>query len=211
MNTPKSKKPKRFTGVRSGRVSSPDGNYKSGLWNQQFQIYLAEFIAGWPHLEDKMIDVMRDLLGGDSHLPARQIFRSIISNQARRKVLLALLQKSPINKDKGELYDLLIDQFSDLVSRRNTLLHSLWYTHESGRVFISEESVEDFHLFDWREIELKELEAALNLMWALATKIRNRHNPNWVTVSTSPETLPQPRLVNKKQVRQARRTKDAKP
>ncbi|MCA1458987.1 hypothetical protein I6F35_38785 [Bradyrhizobium sp. BRP22] len=59
---------------------------------------------------------------------------------------------------KSDLYEQIILQFSKLNSQRNRLVHGLWYTHETGRVFLSERAVDDFHYMDAREVTIEELE-----------------------------------------------------
>jgi len=135
---------------------------------------LGQIASFWPHLEDAMIEIMRDLLGSDRHMPARQIFRAIISNQARKKVMVALLEKSRLNRDKTVFYDETIQEFSALAGKRNDYLHGLWWTFEDGRVFLSKESLDDFHFLDRREVKLAELVAVFKQMDAFHAKIRDR-------------------------------------
>lgn len=216
MNTPKQNKLKRYT---DPDVKTPDGQFTRGfslplqeLRHPTHAGYLANILSNWPHVEDLMIGVLSDLLGSTPHAPARQIFKSIISNQARQKVMLALLQRAKINRDKGKQYDEIITQFHELNACRNIYVHGLWFTHvNTGKVFLAEESLDDHHFFESREVPIQEMEGMVNRMWALTNKIRNRAKPNWVTVSASPETPPQPHRVNKKEARQARQTKRAKP
>jgi len=208
MNTPPSRKPRRYKRFKPTSGQLPPGEYKTGITNERFAILFAQNTANWVHIEDQMIEVLGDLIGGKS-APARQIFKSIISNKARKMVMLACLERSPINANKSAVYDTIIQQFSELNGRRNTFLHGLWYTHDSGRIFLSEESVDDHHWMEVREVEFNEMEAMNNLMWALSMKIKNRHAPNWVTVPASPETPPPRSRVNKKLARQARNTKRA--
>jgi hypothetical protein len=70
-----------------------------------------------------MIGVLQDLLGGGKRAPARQIFHSIVSNQARKSLLLTCLQRSKINAKKTDIYETIIQQFSNLNAKRNTFLH----------------------------------------------------------------------------------------
>jgi hypothetical protein len=61
---------------------------------------VGQIAAYWVAVEEEMIELLRDLIGGGKELPARQIFRSIVSNDARRKLLVALLEQAPINRTK---------------------------------------------------------------------------------------------------------------
>jgi hypothetical protein len=54
-----------------------------------------------------MIGILSDLLGkkprrGRTTGVARQIFRAVLSNQARKKIMLSLLEKSSINRVKSD-------------------------------------------------------------------------------------------------------------
>jgi hypothetical protein len=210
MNTPKSKLPRRYSSRRTTEITTPDGKYSSGIWDEKFVSLYGQIVAYWSHVEDWMIEVLRDLLGGGPQVPARQVFRSIISNQARKTMMLTLLERARINEHKSALYDQLIRDFSDLNTRRNTYVHGIWHTHESGVVWLCEESIDDFHHLDAREVKKKELEEMWKLMTALVTKIVHRHRPQTIP-PTSPEThLQQPVWRNKKAHR-ALQTKGAKP
>jgi hypothetical protein len=209
MNIPKAKKPpRRFVppGARPPGSGHPQGHYSRSLWGSpKFAKLFGESVAYWPHVEDDMIELFHDLMGGKS-APARQIFKAIFSNASRKLIMLACLHESRINATKGQLYDQLIEDFSILNTKRNTLIHGLWFTHdETGRVFLSEESTDDYHYMNAREVELSELERFNNDMMALVVKIENRHAPNWTVAPTSPEKLsPQRQRVNKKAFRQAK-------
>ena len=123
MNTPKTRKPKRYKPRSLGELKNPDGRYVSGLWNERFALLLGQLVSYWPMVEDKMIGILADLLdyppSAGTNGPPRQIFRSIISNQARRKLMLSLLERSRINKDKEQYYDEVIAEFDKLNAKRN--------------------------------------------------------------------------------------------
>jgi hypothetical protein len=76
-------------------------------------------------LEEKVIEIVRALLGGKPDLPARQIFRAVNGNAARIRVLKTLLEKAPINKEKTAIYDEIISEFGAINSIRNKFAHGL--------------------------------------------------------------------------------------
>jgi hypothetical protein len=166
-------KPKRFP-VSSKKLdlsSVPSGGYAGGIKDPAFAAKFGEMASLWPHIEDNMIDVLTELLGGDYGLPSRQIYRSIISPQARIKVLRSLLQRTEMNQSKDKIYDEILDKFSSLNDLRNTYLHGLWHTHESGRVFFIEASVDETSLFENRVVKIEEIVSAIRKMTELEDRI----------------------------------------
>ena len=117
-----------------------------------------------------MVEFMAILLGG-RHTPARQVFRSLSSEDARIKILKSLLQDAPQNKDKGPEYDEIIALFATVKKRRNAYAHGLWYTHESNRVWLAEASPDELSFFEKREVKKKELETVIHQMNDLWDKL----------------------------------------
>jgi hypothetical protein len=126
--------PKRYSGPKRAGEDAPEGQYAAGIDNEKFATIFGQILATWVHVEDMMIEVLKDLIGGTS-APARQIFHSMTSNTARKKIMLACLQRSQLNAKKADIYEDIIKRFADLNDTRNTFIHGLWYTHESGLVF----------------------------------------------------------------------------
>jgi hypothetical protein len=204
----KPSKPLRRYALKPPNDDAPEGHYKPGILNEGFAALFGRNISIWVHVEDLMIGVLQDLLGGGKRAPARQIFHSIVSNQARKSLLLTCLQRSKINAKKTDIYETIIQQFSNLNAKRNTFLHGLWYTHESGRVFLSESAVDDFHYFNSREVKIEELEEMDKAMGLLSSTIMMRRSPSLAKLIASPQK-PQQTSVrrNKKEYRQSTRTK----
>jgi hypothetical protein len=199
-----SKVPKRYRGPKPPGPDAILGDYEAGLKNEKFALLFGQTIATWVHVEDFMIQVLQDLLGSKS-APARQIFHSVISNNARKMLMLSCLQNSSANARKADIYEAIILQFSKLNTQRNTFLHGLWYTHESGRVFLSENALKDFHYADAREVKIEELEEMNKAMGVLATTIRMRRSPSLARLIASPQTPPTlPVRPNKKAYRQSK-------
>lgn len=133
----------------------PYGNYSSGIHNAAIAIELGEFTSYWSHLEAKMIDILRILLGGDDTIPCRQIWYSVINYRARVSMLRSLLETSDINQNRPIDFDTAIDEFQSLSKKRNELLHGLLWTHQDGRVFLQEASADNFSFMQMRELEAK--------------------------------------------------------
>ncbi len=154
MNTPRTRPPKRY---RAKIDDTPEGHYISGIANTVMGGKIGFLITYWPHIEEHMVFVFRDLIAAPDHMTARLMFRSIINQSARISVMRTLLEKSPHHKDKTILFDELIDEFSALNSLRNKYAHGLWYTLENddktfARVFIEEETDTAYAFLQKREV-----------------------------------------------------------
>jgi hypothetical protein len=171
MNTPKTRKPKRFVSERP--VVSPilPGARQSGILDDEFATALGKFLTYWPHIEEDMIWVLQQLLGADGPALAQQIYRTISTNAARKKVMIALLKHSSINKDKDDFYDEVIEEFDQLNGIRNGYTHGLWSTHQAGAVFLSKASADVFSHLEPREVRIDEIKAHDKRMRHLSYKI----------------------------------------
>jgi hypothetical protein len=175
MNIPSSKPIKRFPQRHSSKKRNfhitPDGQYSGGLWSVDHARLVGQITTYMSQIEEQMIQFM-SLLISDQKAPARQIFRSLNSEQARIQVMRALLETAPHNKDKHRAYDDVIDGFDAIRKKRNAYVHGLWCTHdESGRSFIAEASVDETFFTEQREVSIKELEAVIQEMGDLFVKI----------------------------------------
>lgn len=171
MNTPRTKPLQRYGSRPSKKGNTVDGHYRSGLWNEKIVSAIGQIATYWPHVEEGMIEILRELLGGHKELPARQVFRSIINQQARIQVLTALLEQSWLNRHKDQFYDDIIGEFAGLNKKRNEYVHGLWWTHDSDRVFLCVEAIDDGSFLDGREVTYKEVEAVFLRMSALSAKL----------------------------------------
>jgi hypothetical protein len=198
---------KRFPGPRPVGRHLPLGNYHHGLKNESVAAELGYAIAYWVHVEDMMVSVLQDLLGS-KRSPARQIFHSLISNKVRRQLMTACLEKAELNARKTDIYEIIITRFSDINDKRNKLIHGMWFTHESGRVFLSESAMDDTHFGDAREVEAGELKDMVRQMTILASVINSRRSPTLARIIASPDIPPpQPARRNKKAYRQSKTAK----
>ncbi len=171
MNTPRSKPLVRFGQPnQKWRSDIPDGHYQQGLYDEAMILAIGRVITTFPSLEQGMIAVLDDLLGGNT--PARQVFFSIVSQQARIKVMRSLLEQSSQNSDKSGWYDWVLDEFKSISISRNNYAHGLWWTLDSGRAFISLHEVDSAAMGQWRVIKLNEVEAAYARMMNLHAELR---------------------------------------
>lgn len=87
----------------------------------------------------------------------------------------ALLEESEINKSKPVEYDAVLSEFESLNKIRNDYLHKRWTTaiRKDGEmtVTLSTISPDAFDLYDYREVELKEITSAIERMKALRLTI----------------------------------------
>jgi hypothetical protein len=118
-----------------------------------------------------MICVLRDLIAGHARVPARQIFRSVISEAARIKIMTALLEHSPENASKGQFYDNVISSFRTLNSKRNAMVHGLWWTRDDGKVFIAKESLDEYATSKGRLVSAREVRFILKKMATLLKQL----------------------------------------
>jgi hypothetical protein len=169
----KKAKPKRYPPDRTRRPPIPtDGAYETGVTSAPMAELLGQLATYWPQVEDAMVDYFHDLVGGHDILTSRLIFKSLINPQARIKVLKRLLERSPMNKEKGDTYDGIIKEFSDLNDARNTYLHGLWETYEDGRSFLAELSLDEDYFRNQREVKPDEVRDVLRRMQSLRATIK---------------------------------------
>jgi hypothetical protein len=137
VNTPRSKPVVRYPAHRSKATlptPGPDGSYIGELTPPEFQAALGLIVSRWAHLEEMMIVFMSFLLSDDTfQSPARQIFRSVRSAEARIAILRSLLEESPRNQHRGAEFDEIIDEFASLTTERNNYVHGLWWTNEKTK------------------------------------------------------------------------------
>lgn len=184
MNTPRSRPPVRFTNSAAGRQlnKTPLGVREGGLTNERMLVVLGSILASWPHLEEAMIHFMSDLMGTERHVaPARQVFRSVVSSEARIAIMRSLLEEAEINRDKDSSYDEILDEFASLNRVRNSYAHGLWWTSQDDKklVWLQETSTDPFaSLFGKeRRVTLKELVGITQRIGALFDKI---YTPKWL-------------------------------
>lgn len=201
MNVPRSRPLVRFhlpKAKKKGRsVHMPEGHYVGSLQNRELLVLVGQIITYLPQIEERMIDVMALLMGGQIS-PARQVFRSLHSEDARVKVMRAMLEHSRMNRDKGQDFDDIIDLFDEVKRTRNAYAHGLWRTHTAtGRAFLQEATADETATFlSEREVKKGELETVLKRMtelWSKTLAVTYPHifGPN-AKRAASPQTPPEP-------------------
>jgi hypothetical protein len=139
MNTPKTRKPTRWTDSQKP-LSRSDKGYFFGIRSEPIAELYGLVISYWWYVEDAMIRVFEDLLDGKrndtySHnSTARKMFRTIVSQDARIKLMRGLLEGMPHNEKMSALYDDLLDRFQALNRTRNQLVHGAWTTDGDAEI-----------------------------------------------------------------------------
>ena len=171
MNTPRTKPLVRFgQPVKMGR-EGPNGHYVAALTNDLFVLAVGRIATYFSSLENEMINVMADLMGGENP-PARQVYFSIVNQNARIKVMTAMLEQSSVNIDKDGSYDKILSDFTGIKNSRNDYVHGLWWTHDSGRVFLASPDPDEFSWHCGREVIIQELEGVVHRMDDLAGRLK---------------------------------------
>jgi hypothetical protein len=188
MNTPRKMKRYGMDDIPSLRDAGPSGKYSTGLVDDDYAAALGDLTAYWSHIEEAMIFFFELLLGHNPSVasPARQIYRSITAPNARIKVLRAVLEKSEINRTKTAEYDEIISEFDSLNSKRNTYVHGLWETHESGKAFLSAPGSDDFYFYKRREVPIQELQNVVIRIRNLARRINRLRWPEVADATFEP-------------------------
>src|SRR5215203_809254 len=106
MNTPRSKPPDRYSAPKPDH--GPAGTYLAGIRDDDAAKAVGKFLTGWPHVEERMVVIFGQLATITDFYLARQMFRAIVSQQLRIKIMRSLLQKAPIHRGKGCFFDKMI-------------------------------------------------------------------------------------------------------
>ncbi len=177
MNTPKTPKPIRWKQSSTTHYPAPEAGGNWGIADTAIAAQFGFLVSYWWHVEETMTYVFEDLLEGrrnetfSSNSAARKIFRTIISEDARIKLMTALLEGSPHNADLPELYDDIIDEFKALNGIRNGLVHGHWFTEaNTGKVTVRISSNVPIESRRPQEITAKYLASIINRMRALHEK-----------------------------------------
>ena len=141
-----------------------------------FTRLVGQIVALWPHIDEGMVHVFRELLGVTDETPVRAAFLSIVNAQARVRVLRNLLRQSRANATKGAAFDELIDEYVALNDLRNTYVHGLWSirkTAEEGEgMYLSSPVLDDANPPHHRPVSPEELQAAADRMLQLLNCLR---------------------------------------
>ncbi len=153
----------------------PPGKWTEGIQNVEIAGLVGQLLAYLPHIEERMIAVLARLLGHPAveDGPARQVFRAVISAKAKVDLLKALVSNAYINQTKPELFEDVIELFEKVTLKRHRFAHGLWFTHETGRVFLAPATTDVQLLLPAlrKEVSSRDVVAELALMQQLVDKI----------------------------------------
>jgi hypothetical protein len=179
MNTPRSKPRPRYDFdaaiAKAKKLRGPNGVYRAGIWDTNYAVALGTMVASWSHLEENFLYVFHSITGGMHERVTRIIFRSILSQESRIRIPREILEKSPYHYKTDVEFDEMIDEFASRTNARNKFIHGMWYTHDSGKVYIINSS-EDPTLVGThkRHVPLKEITDLLLRTQNLSNRINRR-------------------------------------
>lgn len=131
MNTPRSKPPVRYQPTADDML--PPGTYTSGIHDADIAADVCRIITEWPQIEEYFIPLFAHLADIADANNARIVFRTIRAQDARLKIMTAMLEKSPVHADKTAKYDELIAEFKSINGMRNDYAHGMWLTEDIER------------------------------------------------------------------------------
>ena len=124
-------------------------------------------------LEEFLAPFMAVLLGSKDEASAKYVLRTIKNPKARIDLMKALLHESPNSVQLDRFYDDVIEEFIALNGIRNSYVHGIWWTHESGVVYLNE-FLDPLSMVAAREINVAELDGVLNRTQELVRKLIKR-------------------------------------
>jgi hypothetical protein len=193
MNTPRSKPPKRWKPKR--QPSDPQGSFLTlgFAGHPLFASMIGEIAVIWPHIDDAMIHVFRELLNVTEEVAVRPVYRSIVSPQIRMRILRNLLEESKSNTNKGGEFDEIISEFDALNDIRSRYLHGLWYLYEGNEAYLSSPKLDDFDFEVRRRVDPAELERVWARMRDFMGRLREfRRRQRERTAKAPPPKSPEP-------------------
>ncbi|TAJ84546.1 hypothetical protein [Reyranella sp.] len=194
MNTPKSRKPRRY--IAPGLNADPadeEGNYEPSILQPFLAEVMGNILTLWPHIEGHMIIIFSELIGAEDVGNARLMFRSIINQKARISVMKAMLEKSPDHIETSDWYDRIIDEFAALNRIRNIYAHGLWYTHkQTQRLYLDEETDNYESRGPRREVKVAELQALAERMSAFVDALEAHFTEKGYPSVSEPSSQIQP-------------------
>lgn len=139
MNTPRTRKPKRYSAEkwhkefwREGRIGN--GQFGLSIANVEVASQVGHFVSTFPHLEEMMENFAAVVLGTDPDI-ATHVMRSIISAKARMDFLRDALERGQRNSERPAKFDEVLDEFKAINDFRNDLVHAKYQTNmETGDV-----------------------------------------------------------------------------
>ena len=172
MTTPLSKPPTRFGRLPKPVGHAPEGRFDSGLANDDFLLAIGRIVTFFPLLERSMSEIMSELIGGYD-APVRQIFYSITKQHDRIDIMRSLLEEAQVNQNRDATWDFIIDDFATISTSRNDYADGIWWTHETGRIFLEPPNPSSRGAFNKREVNLNELNDVIDRMNDLASRLHD--------------------------------------
>lgn len=194
MNTPRTKEIRRYDKERHPK--NPDlpnlAIFGSGVEDEEIRSLLGELVSTWSHLEEAMVYIFATLSGTPRQAPSREMFRSIIAQDVKIKMMRFLLQETEANALQPPFFDKAIDEFESLNRSRNKYIHGLWYNYE-GRTYLASTDPAR-HPFETvtRKVDAPELQNFLNRARKLVGAIIEYHlfcDPDMQTGTEWPEQM----------------------
>ena len=171
MNTLRSKPIKRFDKARHPKNPDlPQGMFNGGIKDEQILLTLGKLISTWTHLEERMIYIF-GILTKTERGAAREIFRSVIAQEVKIKMMRFLLEETEGHAQQPPFFDKVLDEFQSLNTSRNKYVHGLWYHNEKATYLSSSDPAR--HPFETvtRKVKASELDAFLERANTLAAAI----------------------------------------
>jgi hypothetical protein len=157
MNTPP-KKRRHAPAFPDQKGAPKSGHYVGSLENEEYAKRFACILSEFEHLEARMPGVLAILLGTTDINSVGYVYRTLRNPNIRRDVMKALLEKAPLNKDRGEEFDALLSEYNSIRKARNDYAHGLWYTEENGSVMLAREAEHGFGMMEAAPEPIKELD-----------------------------------------------------
>ena len=155
-----------------------------GIANPIVAVQFGFLVSYWWHVEEQMIYLLDELITGAARkqygldLSARQIFRSITSQDGRVKLMRNLLETLPHNSSKSSLYDEMLDEFASINSQRNKYVHGIWTTDlGTGQVRLRKATIQHEVYEGAVTVLPEEVQALTNRMQTLYTRVAVRNQP----------------------------------
>ena len=178
MNTPRSTPRPRYDFhsaiEKAKKLSGPSGTYRAGVWDPEHSSALGVVVTSWSHLEEKFLYIFHSICRGTNQRVSRIVFRSLVQD-SRIRISRYILENSPTHYAASTELDDIIDEFDSCNSVRNKFVHGMWYTHDSGRIYLSPAN-EDPTLpgTHRRLVPLKEITDLITRMVELQRRISRR-------------------------------------
>lgn len=143
------------------------------LSNPEYAALLGRICAAFEHLEDAMARVLAVLLNDSEENTAGYLLRSLKAPRARFDLMHNLLTLAPQNKDLGDEYDKLIDEYWELGRARNAYVHGRWFTREDGVVFFATVDEHGWTFMRVTKADKKDMEKLVERIAGMHSKIMN--------------------------------------